>query len=170
MIPKESLSDFAQALLTLARKSYPDSGVPEQLMVNLFLKGLQSSEMQKHVYFASPKTLSHATELATQFESFGMMSKATNGLKKPKNEGVAVIGETGAIQSSRVVTPVEESPVVDEGMRKQFAQFLSWMKKQGPKKPFSKANIECWNCKQKGHYKSECPAILSQSPATPLNC
>lgn len=68
----ESPSDFGFALRRLGQKAYPSvpySGL-EAHVLDQFISGLGSIELQKHVQFHHPKTLEAAINLAMEYTAF----------------------------------------------------------------------------------------------------
>ena len=149
--PTESVTDFCNALKKLARKAYPKFGVPEKIMIDFFKKGLPSQSAQLEIHLRNPETLNEALEIATAVETFEK-PKGLGAWMKPKEDHLAP-----------VLTP-KPSPAESSSVPKR-PQPMSPVPKPAPLTRPHRYNvsdqhafpeIECFFCKQKGHYRTSC--------------
>ena len=68
--PKEDLNEYGHQLRKLARKAYPGLVIPDQIMIDVFIKGLPEEDMIKHVSLAQPQTLEEAIQIAIRCDTF----------------------------------------------------------------------------------------------------
>jgi hypothetical protein len=87
----EKVAEFGYALKKLAKIAYPGVSLHEQLLVDLFIKGLPTREMRKHLHLARPSTLEKAINLATTVEVFEPNTD-NDKTRKPKTENVSQVG------------------------------------------------------------------------------
>ena len=68
----ESISEYGFALSRLAVSAYPRMFQKdrEEIVIDQFINGLPSRDLQKHVKFGKPKSIDQALALATEYESF----------------------------------------------------------------------------------------------------
>ena len=68
----ESISEYGFELSRLAVSAYPRMFQKdrEEIVIDQFINGLPSRDLQKHVKFGKPKTMHQALALATEYESF----------------------------------------------------------------------------------------------------
>jgi hypothetical protein len=86
----EGVAEFGYALKKLARKAYPKVRLHEQLLVDLFVKGLPTREMRRHLHLVRPATLEAAITVATTVEAFEPTVESDK-LKKTKAEIVSQV-------------------------------------------------------------------------------
>jgi hypothetical protein len=86
----EKVADFGYELKKLAKKAYPKVRLHEQLLVDLFIKGLPSKDMRKHLHLARPSTLEEAVTAATTMEAFESNVESEKP-HKPKGETVSQV-------------------------------------------------------------------------------
>jgi hypothetical protein len=53
----EKVATFGHEMRKLAKEAYPHAMLHEQILVNLYVKGLPNKEMRRHVHLSRPKTL-----------------------------------------------------------------------------------------------------------------
>ena len=142
----ETPVQFGEALVRLASHAFPCGNVPEQLLVNLFAKGLADEEATKYVYLAMPQTLEQAVHLACTYDAYhkSPMCDSSRLNRKPKSEGVNVV--KGSQSPPSKISKEEEA---------LFQKWKEWMNKE--RKLKDKSNVECYSCHERGHYANECP-------------
>jgi hypothetical protein len=190
----ESVATFGHAIRKLAREAYPGLSIHEQLLVDLFIKGLPTLNMRRHVHMARPRTLDAAIVLATTYEAFDTQAESGDKQKKPKGEPTNQVVRKGgadrrkavrsAVQGQRSegqpgTTPPRESRPTEkvENKTDTDSSMLDYLKALQERlerlekklRPRPRAEVECFGCKQKGHYKNECPNAKSGSDQPPLN-
>ena len=69
---EESISEYGFSLSRLAVSAYPRMSQKdrEEIVIDQFINGLPSLDLQKHVKFGKPKNIDQALALATEYESF----------------------------------------------------------------------------------------------------
>ena len=69
---EESSSEYGFTLSRIAASAYPRMSQKdrEEIVIDQFINGLPTREIQKHVKFGNPKTLDKAIALATEYEGF----------------------------------------------------------------------------------------------------
>ena len=119
----ENPVEFASALRCLGRKAYPDLSVEilEIHLVDQYVMGLGSLDLQKHVQLQHPKNLDHAVNLALEYTAICNINpdKVTKPSLLDSNEN----DKTNAITS---LQPLESSPAIDceKSMTKFFQKVL----------------------------------------------
>jgi hypothetical protein len=164
---KESMTDFAEALTKLARKSYPSTGVPERILIDLFKRGLPSQTTQLQVHLKNPRSLSEAVEVAVACETFERNNSLGNG-KKPKGEIVAMVASEGGKVSQAKKGPVQQKDTPssndaktddstwDEDLKREF---LGWRERRMKDRQSEIEGNRCFYCKEAGHFKTNCQKL-----------
>ena len=75
------------------------SFIHEQVLIDLFVKGLPTKEMRRHVHLSRPSSLTAAVTLATTCEAFEDGSDAER-LRKPKAEVTSVQPAAAAVKQT----------------------------------------------------------------------
>jgi hypothetical protein len=52
---EDSVSSYGHSLQRLASRAYPGQSVDENILVDLYIKGLPNQDMKRHVYVAKNK-------------------------------------------------------------------------------------------------------------------
>ena len=73
----DSVHDYSLALESLARKSYPETLIPEQMLIDLFIKGLPSACTQMQVTLKNPRSLDDAVTVAMICEQYELCPPST---------------------------------------------------------------------------------------------
>jgi hypothetical protein len=94
----EKVADYGYELKKLAKRAYPKVLLHEQLLVDLYIKGLPSREMRKHIHVVRPTSLEEAITLATTMEAFET-NVETDKFKKPKTETVSPVATSSQQKS-----------------------------------------------------------------------
>ena len=152
----ESVVSFGGALRKLAREAYPGLGLHEQVLVDLYVRGLPSKEMKRHVHVSKPRSLEAAIVTATTYEAFeNPESFDISKPRKPKAEALeTVVSVTEAGANSATSSP--EMKVLKD-LLEAMSKRLEWIEDRRKPKPTPKAEIECFGCGKLGHYRNECP-------------
>jgi hypothetical protein len=153
----------------LAKDAYPKHTLHEPFLVDLFAKGLATKEMRRYVHLSKPRTLSQAIEEATAYEAFEEQGDAEKQ-RKPKNELTALVsGPTGHRSESAEhregpsVNAVAEVPTGEGALLelvRDMSRRLEGLEERRKRKP--KGELECYYCKEKGHFKRECPKLQAK--------
>ena len=161
--PHESLADLGRDIARLTRLAYPnaDQATRETIGINAFLDSMPGPaiEIRLHVVKGHPATLQEAVAYAMEvdviLESHGSSTKRSNVRKVEDTEEESI---TSALK------------IFAESL-KQLEGRLDKLEKTAEKAKSrkSKANITCFNCGQKGHYKNECrnPPKSGNEPGLP---
>ena len=168
---QESVMQFGYALRRLASEAFPSipNDCQEQWVLDQFVIGLNNHELKKHVQFGHPKNLNEAIALALEYESFESGdSKYRSKPGKCHTVGVAddqgkadnqvlrdicsmVQNSTKELQS---IKKVVQKPPVDSG--KGQGQRTGRSNQKTSDKP-NLSNVQCFKCKEYGHYQKYCP-------------
>ena len=68
--PTEDVCSYGHNLRRLARKAYPGWMLPEQVLVDIFIKGCPEEDMIKELTLAEPNSLDEAIRIATKCETY----------------------------------------------------------------------------------------------------
>ena len=148
--PHETLADLGRDIARLTRLAYPnaDQATRETIGINAFLDSMPGPaiEIRLHVIKGHPATLQEAVAYATEvdviLESQGSGTRRSN---------VRMVEDTDTESITTALKNFAESLKQMEG-RLDKLERTARKAKSGK----SKANVTCFNCGQKGHYKSEC--------------
>ena len=184
-LPREDVATYGHQLKRLARKAYPSNDLPERVLIDLFIRGLPSEEMKRHVSSFEPASYAEAIRRATLCETYG--DKSATRLRKPD----ASIAPVGKVASARPVPNSQDQPTARPYLANQaqqfqfptqssppqaypspgppqypprvpplmstFPQYQNTSAQQSLKVPRPRSEITCFSCGCKGHYASECP-------------
>ena len=105
---REDVATFGHQIRRLARKAYPNNDLPERVLIDLFIRGLPSEEMKRHVSSFEPNSLAEAIRRATLCETYG---EKTSKSKKPlPDDTVATIMKTKPVQTALPPATQFQSP------------------------------------------------------------
>lgn len=161
----EKLSDFGHELSRLCKKAFPklDRSAREQFVLEHFKLGLDP-ELRKHVQFSHPDTLEEAIVSGLEFEAMDEdRTKARKPINVSANAITAVDSDTNSVD--QMAKMIEQNQLLVDNVTK-----LCQARRQNYR------DIECYNCKKKGHVKRFCPFNSGQevsektsSSESPLN-
>ena len=148
--PHESLADLGRDIARLTRLAYPnaDQATRETIGINAFLDSLPGPaiEIRLHVIKGHPATLQEAVAYAMEVDV--ILESHSSGSRR---SNVRVIEDAETESISVALKNFAKSLKSMEGRLDKLEHMAG---KARAKK--SKADIVCYNCGQKGHYKSEC--------------
>ena len=147
--PDESLEDWADRVMTLATPAFVD--LPEdhlkQEAIAKFSQGCCDKDAGKHACFEHPSTMEEALNLVKHHQ---YISQAVDGKQSKKGNDVSV----NAVQS----TSEDRIEQLIASALKEFASKL-----QVSPQPYQqsadekwKSSVQCFFCKNFGHFKKEC--------------
>ena len=147
--PDESLEDWADRVMTLATPAFVD--FPEdhlkQEAIAKFSQGCCDKDAGKHACFEHPSTMEEALNLVKHHQ---YISQGVDGKQSKKGNDVSV----NAVQS----TSEDRSEQLIASALKEFASKL-----QVSPQPYQqsadekwKSSVQCFFCKNFGHFKKEC--------------
>ena len=103
--PKEDVATYGHQLQRLAKKAYPGSQLPERVLVDLFIRGLPSDDMKRHVSSFEPPSYAEAVRRATVYEAYSPKTR------KPKPDMlIAPIGNPQKSGPGPRIPPLMSTP------------------------------------------------------------
>ena len=135
--PGQDISTYGHEVRRLAYKAYPGNQLDENILVDIFIKGLPGQDIRRHVYLSRPKTLAEAITLGVNFET---IEKPTTPAHKPKQN----------------VMPVQPQNNEMMDTLKAIQELLQSKEKKGK----TQKKITCFRCRQQGHMAKECKAVI----------
>src|SRR6266540_969842 len=155
--PTEMVDAYAARFRKVISKAEMGNLLPAQMQVMDFVAGLRL-ELAIITNGSNPADLDKAKETAKNVESASLINK--NVIAAATNPGIAKVKELKA-QNLELKAEVKEAKYVPREGRKP-SQNNGRNKRppyRGPnRKPVDKRNLECFNCRKKEHFKSECRA------------
>ena len=173
--PKEEVAAYGHQLQRLVRKAYPLNNLPDRVLIDLFIRGLPTEEMKRHVSSFEPPTFAEAVRRATLCEVYD--ARRLN--KKPSPAPECVIAPVGKPRDNippqgqpnpqypnppPPSQPYSQPPPQNQYHGNQNAnsnQFGNSAPARHPPRP--RAEVTCYLCQQLGHYANECHLSKSNS-------
>ena len=151
----EGLTEFANSVMKLARRAYPDLLVAHQneIAKDRFVDGLDNKEWRIKLREVSPKTLEDAVSRAIQLEAI----EAAEG-QQPRSVRAVVAGASGGAGPT---DPILELLKQNQATLETIAQTL---KCRPSRRPTEREPITCFNCGKQGHKAAECRSRPSSTP------
>ena len=160
--PDESLEDWADRVMTLATPAFVD--LPEdhlkQEVIAKFSQGCCDKDAGKHACFEHPSTMEEALNLVKHHQ---YISQAVDGKQSKKGNDVSV----NAVQSTSedrieqlIASALEEFANKLQVSQQPYHQ-LSVNKTQQSADEKWKSSVQCFFCKNFGHFKRECRVYQS---------
>ena len=160
--PDESLEDWADRVMTLATPAFVD--LPEdhlkQEAIAKFSQGCCDKDAGKHACFEHPSTMEEALNLVKHHQ---YISQAVDGKHSKKGNDVSV----NAVQSTSedkieqlIASALEEFANKLQVSQQPYHQ-LSVNKTQQSADEKWKSSVQCFFCKNFGHFKKECRVYQS---------
>ena len=160
--PDESLEDWADRVMTLATPAFVD--LPEdhlkQEAIAKFSQGCCDKDAGKHACFEHPSTMEEALNLVKHHQ---YISQAVDGKQSKKGNDVSV----NAVQSTSedriehlIASALEEFANKLQVSQQPYHQ-LSVNRTQQSADEKWKSSVQCFFCKNFGHFKKECRVYQS---------
>ena len=144
----ESITEYGFALNRIANSAYPTMprGAKEILVIDQFVAGLPTPDLQEFVQFRHPSNLNEAIALANEYESFHGRLEG----RKPADKAVRNIS-TKEDETLKILKDLAA------GQKILVDQMMSRSQPVAPSHPTFFPGIECHECHQEGHYRNQCP-------------
>ncbi|KAH3797518.1 hypothetical protein DPMN_151099 [Dreissena polymorpha] len=173
---EESVDDWADRVLTLAGKAYRD--LPEAYMLQesilRFCMGAREKEAGEQVINQRPVSIEQAIDkLKWAIHTHGLMYGRPKMVKKVECEGPVEVSEVKVAQQNRLVERVVALEKKGERLEEKLDLLMGKLD-QLLARPITNPSIspsrrQCYNCKEQGHYKRDCPKLRSRSPSPVRN-
>ncbi len=149
---KETPSEFANVLHTLAGKAYPLKQLAEldEVLLDQFVEGLDDTRLQEHILLSHPRTLGEAVRTATEFESIRNARAKWAG--KPQVAAVRV--KEGSAGESAAAAEMGQLEAKLQKLT-QLMESLETSVAPTPVQPKGRKGIKCFYCNKKGHVQRE---------------
>ena len=159
----ETLLEFSGRLRMLADKAYPSWSAERRLEMarEQFIHGVISSSVQMRLLRKQPESLEAALALASQWESVELAQQSLRGEKQGSGASLAVSGERDVAQGVLQANTVEELALRVQQLSQDISKLAS--REVGEKRSTPRRVPVCWNCKQKGHIRRNCPQRKERS-------
>ena len=159
----ETLLEFSGRLRMLADKAYPSWSAERRLEMarEQFIHGVISSSVQMRLLRKQPESLEAALALASQWESVELAQQSLRGEKQGSGASLAVSGERDVAQGVLQANTVEELALRVQQLSQDISKLSS--REVGEKRSTPRRVPVCWNCKQKGHIRRNCPQRKERS-------
>ena len=166
----ESLSELAEDIEHLVRLAYPEAAdsMVEVLAKDQFVDALPEEDMRVRIRQNKPATLRDALAMALELESYQLASK-----QKARFVREAQLEEGQPLQQQQ--QQMADRRTRDAGdVLQQLVEALRCARKE-PGRPrrtsssrkegnqSSRNNLICWECKERGHRRRECPKLQSHA-------
>ena len=178
----ETLDDFADALIDLTNRAYPEMDPPLRMSLarDRFIAGVRGDNIQERLIQEAPKTLDEARDTAKRLEAARAARKRMQGDKAKVYAVDAASGNTSTsdtVEQAQGVAAMGRPDGLAEAVRQntdilqQLMQQLAAMQLksmpqplQGKTKPSRQRPQNCWKCGELGHYMRNCPSGNEQRP------
>ncbi len=177
----EPLDDFADALLDLANRAYPDweADVRMRLARDRFIAGVRADYIQEDLLKTGPTSLEEARKSAKRLEAAREARKQMRASRQ--TAAVQTIGTPGTASTEETTLPPEVAAVsrqdsLLEMVRKNteaLQQLMQQMQSQpstraqpSRMRPARRRTLRCWSCGEPGHIMRQCPSGNEQGSAT----
>ena len=149
----ESMTDLGRDIAKLVRLAYPtaDMTTREVIGINAFLEALPgpASEMKLHVIKGRPRNLQEAVAHATEVDA---VMEAENRKTSRRRGDVRMVG-------TKEEDLLEEVTKLKKDLEKTQIELRDVKRETGDRKGRKRSlqDITCYGCREKGHYRRDCP-------------
>ena len=160
--PDESLEDWADRVMTLATPAFVD--LPEdhlkQEAITKFSQGCCDKDAGKHACFEHPSTMEEALNLVKHHQ---YISQAVDGKQSKKGNDVSVnaVQSTSEDRIEQLIASALEEFANKLQVSQQPSHQLSINRTQQSADEKWKSSVQCFFCKNFGHFKRECRVYQS---------
>ena len=157
----ETIPELLQDVKRMAKRAYPtaDDKTLQQLTKSAFITSLDNDRQELFVKGMQPETVDHAAQAAMSFESH-LTSRGKVAKEFVRSQTVAEVGR----EEMAAVNTAPASTTDVSGLIEKLEQLLLQMTR--PARPRNLDKVQCWTCKEFGHYQNKCPNKKSPN-ATP---
>ena len=155
--PKENLSEYIADLKKMVGRGYPtaDTQTKESIAIRHFYRGLPDQQAVMFIGMSNPATIEDARAALDTYN--GLRDDSTS--KPPRVRAVAFKQDDAPPQLADFQTALQKlQEKLDQVEKKLTAR-------SGPRK--KRADIECYNCHEKGHFARECPTKKPEASGEP---
>ena len=159
--PNEALSTLAHDIKKKTRQAYPTASpsVQETIATDQFICALgRGSEISWWVHQSKPKTIKEATNAALDWESWRTPQEQKRVRAIDVKPAVPNVPHDNSINNANISHMMEE---LTTNMKKLLDDKLKHLTAPATtnttRKPWQHSQIECYECRQKGHIRRNCP-------------
>ena len=149
----ERFMEYGCTLRRLGIKAFPKIryDAREDFIVDQFLQSLADTEMRRHVSLAHPSGVEQTISMATEYETVTQTMRASH-VHKPKQ--VAMMQEASPSYSKQELLQEVDAIIVKHLEERRDGRRNE---RRDGRRPPNLQKIECWGCKQIGHFQRDCP-------------
>lgn len=145
----------------------------ESLIIEQYISGLGSPELQRHVQFAHPTTLDRAISLAVEFEAFDGAHIYPRKPRDMEEMPVLALRASDGV-ASKAVDTAENAKIskLEDSLKEVQKSLKHVMEKRnntphrnnsgrqpGQRNPRQRRVLQCFQCHEEGHFMRDCPTL-----------
>ena len=160
---------LASDIRSMVDLAYQDLGTPvqERFAVQHFIDALSDKDDRLYLRREKPSTLDYALSLARELEFLRLLD-SNNSLRQADTKVRAIETEQTQLQTAvdglkRKIEEQQHQLEAQANIIAQLHQFLA--KQQQPQGPPS-GGLECWICRDSGHWRKQCPRYRARPEST----